>query len=153
MATPLKDITDSAATILATIAGVKVQHYAGEFVDVDTLKGNTGLLCQFPFLMYDVETVEQVDTDSTRSLPVMRMTMIVYATNSNAFDQALQWQGSYELAFLALAALVGCEVISVTNAADSGFQGLEINREFHTPNLSVHSVRFTYDFIADLKAL
>lgn len=130
----------------------KVQHYAGEFLAEDNLNQLKASVQQFPHIMYDVEVIEELETDNTQTMPEDSIAFIIFCCVSNAFDASIQWASSYELAWDVRAAFQGLEIEATAGFhGNAFFEPQSIERELHVPGMSVHTLRLDVRFVHDSK--
>lgn len=129
----------------------KVQHYAGEFLAEDNLNKLKADVQQFPHVLYDVEVIEELDVDDTQTMPEDNFAYIIFCCHSNVFDEAIQWQSSYELAWDVRGAFQGLKFDPSPDLVSDGFFiPKTIERELHVTGLSVHTFRLEIQIIHDI---
>ena len=132
----------------------KVQHYAGEFLAEDNLERLTGAVKQFPHILYDVELIDEVDTDGTQTMPEDTFSFIIFCCHSNFFDESIQWRSSYELAWDVRAGFQGVEFANTPDIVANGFFiPKSIERELHVPGMSVHTFRLEAQVVHDVSGV
>ena len=135
---------------LGNITQPKLQHYAGEFLAEDNMNRLKANVSQFSHVFYDIEAIEDVDTDSTQNMPETMFRFIIFCATSNRFDESLQWSSSYDLAWDIKQIFTGSEFTNVADIHANGyFEPQTIERELNVPGMSVHTLRIdavvTYD--------
>lgn len=129
----------------------KVEHYAGEFLAEDNLNRLIANVSQFPHVLYDVELIEEIDTDNTQTMPEDNFAYIIFCCHSNVFDESIQWRSSYELAWDVRQGFQGIMFESTPNLVANGFFIPQtIERELHVPGMSVHTFRLEAQIIHDI---
>ena len=132
----------------------KVSHYAGEFLAEDNIERLLASVSQFPTVMWDVETIEEMDVDDSQTMPEDLFRFIIYCCNSNRFDESIQWSSSYELAWDVKNAFQGLKFNSVSDIhAEGFFQPQTIERELHVPGMSVHTFRVNAEVISNSRGV
>lgn len=139
-------------------ANVKIGHYGGEFFDEETVKRLKGDVEQFPYIFVDLETIEQKETDQgfsyEKSATTDRFILLLYSVAaSNHFDETAAWVSSYDLAWNGRRAVHGEEFVAITQVRSNGFfAARDIEREFHEPGISVHTVRVEIELTTNQQA-
>ena len=132
----------------------KIQHYAGEFLAEDNLNNLVGDVSQFPYIMYDIESIDETDIDTTQEMPEDTFSFIIFCCVANRFDESLQWSSSYDLAWDVRRAFQGVLFESEPDIHANGyFTPLSIERELHMPGMSVHTYRMDATVIHDLRGV
>lgn len=132
----------------------KIQHYAGEFLAEDNLDRLVSDVSQFPYIMYDIETIDETDVDSTQTMPEDTFSFILFCCVANRFHESSQWSSSYDLAWDARRAFQGVEFENEPEIHANGFFiPLSIERELHVPGMSVHTLRIDASVIHDVNAV
>lgn len=132
----------------------KVQHYAGEFLAEDNLNRLVADVSQFSYVMYDIETIDETDIDSTQTMPEDTFSFIIFCAVSNRFSESSQWSTSYDLAWDARRAFQGISFEAEPDIHANGyFTPLSIERELHMPGMSVHTLRIDATVIHDVNAV
>lgn len=159
------DLTDFViATLQAGVtattlpANSRVRHYAGEFLDEDQLKRLTAEVEQHHHFMVDFETIQAVtdragENNAWQLEPRDVFIVVVYSAASSLFSESLQWQTSYTGAWNARRVLQGVEFEAESGIVSAGkFIARDIEREFHIPGLSVHTLRVEIELVTNTQA-
>lgn len=132
-------------------APVKIRHYAGEFLAEDNMERLISNVKQHPHILYDLDTIDEIDTNSDQKIPNENFAFLLYICTSNFFDESLQWSESYALAWDVRNGFRGVEFSATPEIASNGFflPG-SIERELHVPGMSVHTLRLDIELIYDI---
>lgn len=132
----------------------KIQHYAGEFLAEDNLNQLVADVSEFPYIMYDIESIDETDVDTTQQMPEDTFSFIIFCCVANRFDASLQWSASYDLAWDVRRAFQGVLFENEPDIHANGFFApLSIERELHVPGMSVHTFRMDAEVIHDVEGI
>lgn len=132
----------------------KLKHYAGEFLAEDNLDNLVADVREFPYVMYDIETIDETDIDASQTMPKDTFGFIIFACVSNVFDASLQWSASYDLAWDVRRAFQGVKFAATKDVTSNGFfVPLSIERELHVPGMSVHTFRMDVEITHDVNGV
>ena len=143
--------TGAAALAIADSKAYKVKHYAGEFLAEDNMERLKADLRQFNHILYDMELIEEIESDSTQRMPQDIFSFLIFCATSNFFDESIMWKSSYALAWDVRRMFQGVEIVSTPDIHGSGiFVPQSIERELHVPGLSVHTLRIDVELTHDV---
>lgn len=131
-------------TIFPVTSGYKIDHFAGEFFTADGVARLKSNVSQFPHILYDIERISPVDTDSTETMPETEFVFAIYCITTDYSSESSQWISSYALAWKLQSAFHGARFNNVREIhAEGVFEPDSIERELHIPGMSVHTLRIS----------
>lgn len=123
-------------------SGTKITQYAGEFYSEEGVTRLRQSISQFPHVMYDVEYIDFGEVGSDLQTPESEFRFVIYCVTTDFGSETRQWVASYVLAWKAALALQSDKFTATGDInAEGYFEPLNIEREFHIPGMSAHTLR------------